>query len=425
MKIKVTEKPYDQVLALKPEPPFRPKRPSFLLATLVRALGASELKAVHFTYREIGMERLGKKEPALFLMNHSSFIDLKIANRILYPRPYNIVCTSDGFVGKRALMRALGCIPTRKFMTDAPLVRHLLTVVRRLKSSILMFPEASYSFDGTATPLPDSLGKCLKLLGVPVVMIRTAGAFARDPLYNGLQVRDTDVSATVTYLLSPDDIRQKSVEELNATLKKEFDLDYFRWQKENGVVIDEPFRADGLNRVLYKCPCCGAEGQTEGKGITLTCHACDKVWTLEEDGTLSSVGGTPFAHIPDWYAYERAEVRRELETGIYALEEDVDILMMIDTRSIYRVGSGHLSHSAAGFHLSGCDGRLQVTVPARAMYSLYADYFWYEIGDMVCIGDEKALYYCFPKSGRDIAAKSRLATEELYKLINRTTIEKP
>ena len=25
---------------------------------------------------------------------------------------------------------------------------------------ILMYPEASYSFDGTATPLPESLGKC-------------------------------------------------------------------------------------------------------------------------------------------------------------------------------------------------------------------------------------------------------------------------
>ena len=43
-----------------------------------------------------------------------------------------------------------------------------------------MYPEASYSFDGTATPLPDSLGKCVKLLNIPVVMIKTYGAFARD-----------------------------------------------------------------------------------------------------------------------------------------------------------------------------------------------------------------------------------------------------
>ena len=34
-----------------------------------------------------------------------------------------------------------------------------------------MYPEASYSFDGTATPLPESLGKLVKKLGIPVVAI--------------------------------------------------------------------------------------------------------------------------------------------------------------------------------------------------------------------------------------------------------------
>ena len=51
-----------------------------------------------------------------------------------------------------------------------------------------------------------------------------------------------------------------------------------------------------------------------------------------------------------------------------------------------------------------------------ASYSLNADYYWYEIGDMIGIGNMKAAYYCFPKNKGDIVAKTRLATEELYKL---------
>ena len=35
---------------------------------------------------------------------------------------------------------------------------------------------------------------------------------------------------------------------------------------------------------------------------------------------------------------------------------------------------------------------------------------------MVCIGDQQALYYCFPQTGGDVVAKTRLAAEELYKL---------
>ena len=51
-----------------------------------------------------------------------------------------------------------------------------------------------------------------------------------------------------------------------------------------------------------------------------------------------------------------------------------------------------------------------------ACYSAYADYYWYEIGDMICIGDQETLYYCFPQEGGDVVAKTRLATEELYKI---------
>ncbi|RAZ93323.1 hypothetical protein DK853_40870, partial [Klebsiella oxytoca] len=79
---------------------------------------------------------------------------------------------------------------------------------------------------------------------MPVVMIHTHGAFARDPLYNNLKQRKVDVSADLEYLLSPADIAGKSVEELNEILKKKFTFDNFRWQQENGIRIEEAFRAD-------------------------------------------------------------------------------------------------------------------------------------------------------------------------------------
>ncbi|MBQ7501031.1 MAG: 1-acyl-sn-glycerol-3-phosphate acyltransferase [Clostridia bacterium] len=422
MKIKVKDMPYEEVLKLPKPKHIKPKKPNIFFRTLLKTVSSPDLKATDFRCERIGMDRLGKDEPALFLMNHSSFIDLKIASVELYPRPFNIVCTSDGFVGKHWLMRNLGCIPTRKFLTDATLVRDMLYTVRKLKSSILMYPEASYTFDGTATPLPDSLGKLLKMLAVPVIMIRTYGAFARDPLYNGLQLRKVKVSAKMRYILSPEEIKEKTEDELNSILKEHFTFDNFSWQKENGVVINEPFRADGLNRVLYKCRKCGREGSTRGKGIRLTCDNCGGEWELSELGELiPSDGGDP-VHIPDWYSWERECVRKELEEGDYSLDTEVDISMLIDSNSLYRVGGGRLLHNKNGFTLTGCDGKLNVTLPPGASYSLYSDYFWYEIGDMICIGDKDALYYCFPKDGKDVVAKTRLAAEELYKMVRKLYI---
>ena len=88
-------------------------------------------------------------------------------------------------------------------------------------------------------------------------------------------------------------------------------------------------------------------------------------------------------------------------------------------KCIYEVGEGRLVHTAEGFHLTGCDGQLDYTQKPLASYSLYSDYYWYELGDMICIGDRRVLYYCFPQNGEDVVAKTRLATEELYHLVKK------
>jgi DNA-directed RNA polymerase subunit RPC12/RpoP len=90
-------------------------------------------------------------------------------------------------------------------------------------------------------------------------------------------------------LLTREEVREKSVAELDAILDDMFSFDNFAWQRDNGVVIDEPFRADGLNRILYRCAHCGAEGEMEGRGTLLTCHHCGKQYELD---TLSNLTQT-------------------------------------------------------------------------------------------------------------------------------------
>ena len=206
MKIVTKKSTYEKVMAMKRAKPHRPLRPLFLLQIVVRILSMFDLIPAKFTYEKHGMEKIGKKEPCLILMNHSSFIDLKIASRIFYPRRYGIVCTSDGFVGKPWLMRLLGCIPTQKFVSDISLIRDMEYMLKEKKTSVLMYPEAGYSFDGTTTQLPRKLGVLMKKLGVPVVTVITQGAFARDPLYNCLQKRKVKVSADVTCLFTKEDL---------------------------------------------------------------------------------------------------------------------------------------------------------------------------------------------------------------------------
>ena len=418
MKTTFVTKTYEEVMAMPKAKHQKPWKQLRFFGWLLKAVSSFDLRATNFKYREIGMEKLGKKEPCLVLMNHSSFIDLEIVSTVLYPRRFNIVATSDSFMGiMNFVMRMIGCFPTKKFVMDPTLVRDMMYVVKELKSSVVMYPEASYSFDGTATTLPDSLGSCVKMLGVPVVMVRTYGAYTRDPLYNGLRRRKVDVSADMKYLLSAKDVKSKSIEEIMEVIEQEFSFDNFRWQQENKVSVTESFRAEGLNRVLYRCPHCETEGAMVGTGTKLMCKNCNKQYELTEYGYLQAEDGEgEFDHVPDWYRWERDCVKKEIENGEYHLEVPVDICILKNMKAIYRVGEGVLTHSEEGFQLVGCDGKLRYNQKPLASYSLYSDYYWYETGDVICIGDAKLLYYCFPKDGRDVVAKTRLATEEIYKI---------
>ena len=415
MKIKIKAKTYDEVMALPRPAAKKPKRPNILFRTLMRVLAIKDLIPAKFTYTKHDMEKAGKG-PYLILMNHSCFLDLEIATRIFYPMPYGIVTTTDGFVGKGWLMRQLGCFPTQKFVSDLGLIRNMNYMLNQKKTGVLMFPEAGYSFDGRATVLPRKMGGLLKMLNVPVISVHTDGAFLRTPLYNELRNRKVKVHADVTCLLSRAEIAEKSVEELDAIIDEAFAFDHFKWQKENGIEITEPDRANGLERVLYKCPHCLVEGKMKGEGTTLTCHACGKEYTLTTLGEMEATEGvTEFSHIPAWFDWQRASVKEELENKTYLLDTDVDIAMIVDQKALYTVGKGHLRHDHNGFVLTGCDGKLHYEQKPRFSYSLNSDYYWYEIGDMISIGNHDCLYYCFPKQ-QGVVAKTRLATEELFKL---------
>ncbi len=57
------------------------------------------------------------------------------------------------------------------------------------------------------------------------------------------------------------------------------------------------------------------------KGTILGCGACHKQWEMSEYGELKAVQKaddeheltTEFSHIPDWYEWEREQVRQEIK----------------------------------------------------------------------------------------------------------------
>ncbi len=419
MKIKTLNKSYDEVISIEPPKHYKPKKTNIFWQTLTKVISQPALISSHFTHSEIGMEKLGKNEPALILMNHSGFTDFEIAYSMLYPRKFNTVAAFETFMGLNWLMKQIGCFSTRKYISDLQLIRDIKYCLTKNKSSVLMYPEAVYTLDGTCVTLPSTLAKFIKMLEVPLCILQTNGVYLHVPAYGYVKNRDVPLHAELRYVLSPEEIKQMSVEEIQKVIDREFSFDDFRWQKENNIVVDEPFRADGLHRILYKCPHCQKEGKMQSDGIHLSCSACGKTWELTELGYLKATEGeTYFDHVPDWYKWERECVRREILDGTYGFDVPCDIMMIVDTKALYKVGSGRLSHNMEdGFHLTGCDGKIDYSQSSKSMYTCEATPYWYQIDDVIGMGNSRALYFAFPTEQKEVVGKVKLAVEEIYKIL--------
>lgn len=420
MNIKILNKTWEEVMALPRPKHKKPIRPNIFWRTLVRVLSQFDKDVIACRCNFPEKKKL-PKEPYLILMNHSSFLDMKLASKILYPMPYQIVCTSDAMMGLEWLMRRIGCIPTAKFVSDMTLLKDMKYALTKTKTSVLMYPEAGYTFDGCSVRLPDNFGSLCKLLKVPVIMITTHGAFLQKPLFAALRTRKVKVSADVKMILSATDIKEKSAAEINDVIKEAFSFDGFRYQQENKIRIDESDRAEGLERILYKCCHCDAEGNMETEGTILRCKVCGKEYALDEYGALKAQGGkSRFTHVPDWYNWERDAVKAELDAGTYSLDSETEIMMAVDYKAIYNIGNGRLIHGENGFSLYDDKGKLLYEHSPLTSHSVCADFYWYEKGDVIGIGTKEETYYCLLKDSHKVT-KMRLAAEELYQKIRPRT----
>lgn len=367
--------------------------------------------------RRVGVE--GLKPPYLLLCNHNAFLDFKVATRAIFPHRANYVVAIDGFIGREALLRDVGCICKRKFTQDLNLVRQLRQVVRN-GDVAMIYPEARYSLCGTTAVLPASLGKLCKLLGVPVVTLICHGHHINSPFWNLTDRGVAPVEAEMTLLYTPQQLAETPAEEINRRLVEAFRYDDYAWQKERGIRVTYPGRAEGLHKVLYQCPACGGEFAMASQGTKLFCTACGKHWTLSELGELSAdEGETEFSHIPDWYEWERANVRREVEEGRYssgALPVTVDSLP--NAERFIRLGEGVMVHDGEGFTVRGTDVDGDPFEMHKSVPSLYSCHIEYEYlgkhGDCVDLNTLEDTWYIYPHDCAFSVTKMALATEELY-----------
>ena len=380
---------------------------------LIWVLSKCALLGKKYKIEKINMEDL--KPPYLLLSNHMHFIDFELAAMATWPHPVSNVVSIDGYVIKGFLLEWIGAIATRKYTNDLPLIKSIRKVLKR-GDILAMYPEARYSLEGCDSFLPDSLGKMVKMLKVPVVVMCLHGNFINCPHWNKIFKRNP-IEGEMIQVVTAQEAKTLSVEEINRRIREAFKKDDFKWQLENKIKIDHPKRAEGLHSLLYKCASCKTEGKMYSAGTKLWCEECGKRWEMTEYGQLQAEEGeTIFSHIPDWTNWERACIREEVENGTYYFEDTVRVETLPSWTKFYKQGEGKFIQTLTETRLE-CNYYGEPFTLVRTpqnLDSMHIEYDYHGHGDCIDISMPEDSFWCYTTK-RDVITKIAFATEEIHK----------
>ncbi len=372
-------------------------------------------------YRRLKVNKVNMKSlkpPYILLCTHHAFIDFKVTTKAIFPRRANYIVAIDGFIKREWLLRNVGAIVKRKFTTDAVLFRQIKYALDKLNNIVAIYPEARYSLIGTDAILPDSLGKMIKVLKKPVVVLNMHGNYLTQPVWN-LKMRYVPLAADMTKILDIEDVNRLSVDEINSLVREHFKYDEYQWQYDQKIKIKNKNRAKNIHKVLYQCPACKTEHEMDSNENKIWCNKCKHTYEMDVYGKIKALDGkTEFTHIPDWYEWQRTEVRKQLDEKTYIFDDEVIVEALPNSKGYIKLGEGRLIHDLNGFRLTLHNDTFDIDLKKEplSMYGCHIEYDYMGKGDCVDLSTMHDTFYIYPLNKKNVVTKLSLAVEELYKI---------
>ena len=374
--------------------------------------------------RKINCENL--KWPYIIFASHSAFIDFPMCASLTFPHHSNYIASDEEFIGRDWLFHGAGCFPKHKFTQDVTVVKNVLRITKKYKNGVTIYPEARYSLIGINERIDTSLGKLVKAAKVPAVVLITHGNFLHQPQWRKKYKMNNPHEIIMNCVATKEEVEVLSAEEIQERIEKAFVFDDYKWQLENKIKIKSKHRADGIHKVLYKCPHCKKDYVMRSEGTKLWCTECGATYEMNEYGQLSCINGeTKFSHAPDWYNWERSEVIKEVNNGTYYFEDEVRIEHLENYQVGYKeLGNIKFTHDMNGLHLHGIlknGEEFHFDNPANNTPSIHIDYDYKKRGTVkrgqaLHISTLKDTWFIFPKTNLDVITKIHFAVEALYDL---------
>ena len=308
-----------------------------------------------------------KSGAMLVLCNHTSaldfchfttpFLDVKInfvvAENMMYSKPFFA-----------SMITGHHCILKKQFFVDYQCIKNIKQYLDN-GISVIICPEGKVSGDGVTGVIPPSIAKLVKWLGYPVATVLTKGAGLTRPKW-AKTMRRGRIDCHCDMLLSKDETEQLSKEEIFDRIENALAHNEHLYHVQSNRKYRGGKYAEGLERLLYRCPNCGSEFEMTAKGDVLKCSRCQNAVKYQNDGKLVAVeGGISFDRVDLWYNWQREEVAKEVEKDDFRLQHPVWLFVENPKKNGYKyVSSGVISLDKSTLSYTATESERQSRVKA-------------------------------------------------------------
>lgn len=289
-----------------------------------------------------------KNGAMLVLSNHVSSLDFAYftppfwGRKISYVVAENMMYSTPLFA---KVIKGYHAITKKQFYAD-------FTCIKNIKKyldagiSVVLCPEGKVSAEGKTGPIAFSVAKLVKWLGYPVAssVIKGGGLLRPKWAYTS---RRGKAECDMDIMLTAEEVASKSLPEIMRAIDSALAHNEHVWQRENGIKIRGKRYAEGLERLLYKCPSCGAEFTMRTKGDTIYCAHCGAAAKYAKTGEILPYGrdaGAYPARIDLWFDEEKRTVENNVAEEGFSLTSPVHLFLENADRNGYRyAASGTLT----------------------------------------------------------------------------------
>lgn len=393
------------------------------------------------------------KGPVLAIANHLSAFDLVYfappfkGHKINFVVAENMMYSMPIFA---KLIKGYHAITKKQFYSDFQCIKK---IKRYLDAgiSVLMCPEGKIAADGCTGVISDSTARLVQWLGYPVATVKLSGAGLIRPKW-AKNIRRGPAQTECDMLLSAEDVKTMTKAQIMDEIRTALAHNEHKYQIEHGIEYKAKRYAHGLEKLLYRCPKCGAEFEMTAIEDELHCGACGNAVRYCHTGELVPISADSVCpeRIDLWYEQQKEHVRQEILSDDFRMEETVNLFvenaanngykfiatgtltldkenLRFDTEQKMRPNSVEYKYkvNAMDYDVSGSNAELE---PVEEDYKHLktpiknTDTVANIPGSAVDIYDDKHTYrMMFPM--RQASTKYALAIELLYEQRNKTAVK--